>query len=580
MLLLLLCGCGGAGEGAKAPAAAARRAPPEEVAAVKAMHPTLARIQGNLWIVGLPPKHGWERERRVLLTQHDPDRDVDLKVGVVVVLDDTYATAAPVGIVYEEPGLSFNGASAQVLPADQRLRLGRGFGSISAVMTTTQIEITLGRNDGVGLGDVYEVRSLDGKRVVGRVKVSALEDSRAKATMLNAAPMSLGQEVVYQPKSAEEQATRAGLRIVVCDFEPKAHTEQMAAVGQAFAHDLAVHLREAAGSWQGLEVMQVPQMVSDHDPARALGRSYGADIVVWGAAMCIEKQGCAQPVFTVVDPARMAHAEMKGHEVRFDALNPGGSMERGSAKDPAGLVFGLLGSLAYEAERFGDAVYYLGRVPDGALEAADHYRALRDLGQSLYFLGRIETALETAGRLEREARGKDRGWEAAGSIYRARILVDRGELDQALTLFKQARAVYGALGDRDLRAVTLGDIANVLANKGEVDEALKLHREALAVHDALGDRRERAVTLCNIARVLADKGEVDEALKLHREALAVVEALGDRRSRAVILGDIASLLANKGDVDEALKLHRESLAVFEALGDRRSRAVTLGGIAR
>jgi tetratricopeptide (TPR) repeat protein len=579
VFLLLLVGACSAQPGA----AAVRdepRSPPEAVAAAQAKGPTLVRIQGNLWVIGLPHKHGWARERRVLLTRHDAERGVDLKVGVVVVLDDSYATAAPVGIVYEEPGASFDGARAALVGSDQRLRVGRGFGSLSAVVTTTLVEITLGSQDEVGVGDVYEVRSLDGRQVVGRVKVTELEATRAKAAVLNAGAMMAGQEVVYQPRSAAEEGKREGLKIVVCNFTPKASGASVQA-GETFAFDLAKHLREAAASWQGLEVLQVPQLVGDHEPARALGRSYQADIVVWGAALCMEGKGCAQPVYTVVDPARLVTASVSGREVRFDPLSPGSAFERGSAKDPAGVVFGLLGSLAFQAQHYGDAAYYLGRVPEGALVGVDHFRALRDLGDAQYLLGRIESALDTAGKLEREARGsKDRGWQAVGVAYRARILTDNGQVDEALKLLQEVLAAYEALGDRSSRAMTLGYIARILTDKGQVDEALKLHRETLATYEGLGAQRDRAIALSDIARILTDKGQVDEALKLLREALAVYEALGDRRTRAVTLGDIARILTDKGQVDEALKLLRESLAICEVLGERRGRAVTLSDIAR
>src|SRR5262249_32368981 len=153
---------------------------------------------------------------------------------------------------------------------------------------------------------------------------------------------------------------------------------------------------------------------------------------------------------------RLIRAERSGREVRFDPLNPGGALEKGSAKDPVGMVFGLLGSLASDAQHYGDVAFYLERVPEGVLEEEDFFRALGDLGDAQRILGRIETALSTAKRLETAAHGKDRGWEAAGVGYRARILTNRGQVDEALTLHKEQLAVYEALGDRRSRAVTLG----------------------------------------------------------------------------------------------------------------------------
>ena len=80
---------------------------------------------------------------------------------------------------------------------------------------------------------------------------------------------------------------------------------------------------------------------------------------------------------------------------------------------------------------------------------------------------------------------------------------------------------YEALGDKRERAITLGDIARLLSDKGEVDQALKLHQQELAIYEVLGDKRSRAATLGDIARLLSAKGEVDQALKLHHDELAI-----------------------------------------------------------
>ncbi|KPA15238.1 ATPase domain protein, prokaryote domain protein [Candidatus Magnetomorum sp. HK-1] len=167
---------------------------------------------------------------------------------------------------------------------------------------------------------------------------------------------------------------------------------------------------------------------------------------------------------------------------------------------------------------------------------------------------------------------------ALGDI--ARLRTDKGELDEALRLHKERLDIFETLGNTLERAVTLGDIARIRVVRGDVDEALRIHEEVLQIFESIGDKRSRAITLGDIARIRVSKGEVDEALRLHVERLLIFEELGDRRSRVVTLGDIARIRVSRGEVDEALKLHEEELLVYEELGDRRSRAVTLGDIAR
>jgi tetratricopeptide (TPR) repeat protein len=161
-----------------------------------------------------------------------------------------------------------------------------------------------------------------------------------------------------------------------------------------------------------------------------------------------------------------------------------------------------------------------------------------------------------------------------------RMLVNSGELDKALEVFKEAEKRLQS--DRFLRerAINQHDISRILVSKGEVDKALKLHNEGLEVFEKLGDKREKAITLGDIARIQVDRGQVDEALKLHHEMLQVFEELDDRRERAVTLGDIARIQVDRGHVDEALKLHHERLQVFEELGNLDSKAATLWDLAQ
>ncbi len=215
------------------------------------------------------------------------------------------------------------------------------------------------------------------------------------------------------------------------------------------------------------------------------------------------------------------------------------------------------------------------------VDAGEHAHCLVAHGCQLAQDGKPDEALaefRAAERLLAEAKMPRERAITLGEI--ARILRDKGQVDEAMKLHEERLKVYEALGDRGSRAVTLVDIARILRGKGQVDEAMKLHEEALKEYEALGDRRSRAVTLGDIARILTDRGQVDEAMKLHEEQLQEYEALGDRRERAVTLGDIARILTDRGQVDEAMKLHEEVLKEYEALGDQEGIAAALWGVAQ
>ncbi|HEV7509127.1 MAG TPA: tetratricopeptide repeat protein [Thermoanaerobaculia bacterium] len=164
----------------------------------------------------------------------------------------------------------------------------------------------------------------------------------------------------------------------------------------------------------------------------------------------------------------------------------------------------------------------------------------------------------------------------------ADVLYARGELEEALRIWREELPVLERLGDVQERALTMSKIATVFHERGVLEETLRILREeVLPVFERLGDVRERALTMGEIAAVLEERGEWEKALRILREeVLPIYERLGEVRSRAVTMDKIAGILEERGELEEALRIWREEvLPVYESLGDVQSQAVTMGKIA-
>ncbi|WP_392535809.1 tetratricopeptide repeat protein [Nostoc sp. C117] len=61
------------------------------------------------------------------------------------------------------------------------------------------------------------------------------------------------------------------------------------------------------------------------------------------------------------------------------------------------------------------------------------------------------------------------------------------------------------------------ELGRIYANKGDVDEAIALYKESLEIYERIGNVQGKAVTLYELGRIYADKGEVDEAIALFNQ---------------------------------------------------------------
>ncbi len=236
-----------------------------------------------------------------------------------------------------------------------------------------------------------------------------------------------------------------------------------------------------------------------------------------------------------------------------------------------------------EKEVLAKGVGQTGEANDGA-RYANISRFLFQLGQSQIRSGEPHEAWKTFEQLciVERSRGNEHQFAVARGQM-ADILVDRGELDEALRIRREEQLpVFERQGDVRAIAVTKGRIADILRAWGELDEALRIRREEeLPVYTRLGDVRAIAITQGKIADILIARGKLDEALRIRREEeLPVYKQLGDVHSVAVTQGQIADILVDRGELDEALRIRREEqLPVYTRLRDVRAIAITQGNIA-
>jgi tetratricopeptide (TPR) repeat protein len=154
---------------------------------------------------------------------------------------------------------------------------------------------------------------------------------------------------------------------------------------------------------------------------------------------------------------------------------------------------------------------------------------------------RVAAAGLSLAALAAPARGAslDAARRAAAALARADIALDRGDLEPAAALYREALDAADAPGASELHlARALDGLADVRHRQGRLAQAAELYERSLPVWERLlGDGRVQprlAVTLHNLGAVHVAAGQAERARPLLERALAIWEAtLGSNSPEAI-----------------------------------------------
>jgi tetratricopeptide (TPR) repeat protein len=122
----------------------------------------------------------------------------------------------------------------------------------------------------------------------------------------------------------------------------------------------------------------------------------------------------------------------------------------------------------------------------------------------------------------------------------AQSLYALGRFDEAE---RRAQVAVDAVDDDLGRCAGLGALARVKAQKGHVDEAERMAREAVAYFAHTDYSTDRTWVLMDLAEVLRLAGRPDEAIAIIREAIGLFEQREDAVSAArakVLIEDVTN----------------------------------------
>jgi predicted ATPase/class 3 adenylate cyclase len=193
--------------------------------------------------------------------------------------------------------------------------------------------------------------------------------------------------------------------------------------------------------------------------------------------------------------------------------------------------------------------------------------ALTALGGLAYWQEDFQTAgaaYEEALEIARET--GDRRAEAEGLYNAAYPPAYLGEMDRAVGLIRQSRALFEELGARRGIADCLWLEAIVARLEGDNPSARSLAERSLGIHREIGDRFGASDALHVIGRIAVAQGDLGTGARCFLEALDYDEDVGNRTGMGIVLDNLATLASLRGDHLAAVRLAGASEAIKEAAG--------------
>ncbi len=152
--------------------------------------------------------------------------------------------------------------------------------------------------------------------------------------------------------------------------------------------------------------------------------------------------------------------------------------------------------------------------------------------------------------------------QALGDVQRSRT-----KLDEALTLYEQAFALFQEVGDSLKQAYVLKALGDVQRLLGNQNNALSSYRQALSLFRRIGNRLDEANVLQAIGDVQQLLGNLNAALESYKQALVLFRQFGsgskeEKDEEAKLLRFIGDLHQLRDDKEKALENYQQALVLF------------------
>jgi serine/threonine protein kinase/tetratricopeptide (TPR) repeat protein len=258
------------------------------------------------------------------------------------------------------------------------------------------------------------------------------------------------------------------------------------------------------------------------------------------------------------DLNKAAQTSVEGRDL---AANSGNRLLLGRASRTYGIILYDKGDFAGAQSAFEQALNIFQEIGD----AAEIGRAAVSLGNVYFDQGKLEEArryYEQALRVHQEigAQPADIGSDM-GSI--ANVLDNLGDLVGATRMQEESLQGFRDGGDQRGESTTLLNLGNVLVERGELSQAIINYERAAAITEKIGYKLGGAANFAGFAQISLIRDQVSQARDQEKQALALQKDAGDSVEIAQSQLALATIATEQGKPAEAEALIRAAAPQFD-----------------
>lgn len=163
---------------------------------------------------------------------------------------------------------------------------------------------------------------------------------------------------------------------------------------------------------------------------------------------------------------------------------------------------------------------------------------------------------------------------ALGALLRSNFANDEAE-----PYFIEAEELAKSLGNKQVLADTLNQLAGIAWVRGKLEDSHELLNQSLEIKRELNDKRGTAISLENLGLLAKMQQNYDLAITLYQECLEIYKNLSDTTYQANVLRNLGQIMYLEGTFVKAQNYLQESLEHFKELGSKNIEGQILNDLA-